>query len=99
MPDLRRINTDLILRSLSSLCEDKRLEGWPQGTPWPCFETRRLRDAPQHEDGVEARGLSYSIGLPVRVASSFSRRGEIWPVTGSLRSRSSFWIAAIVSGP
>ena len=28
-----------------------------------------------------------------------TKRGEICPVTGNLRSRSNFWIAAVVSGP
>ena len=40
-----------------------------------------------------------SSGRPVSAASSRNRRGEIWPVIGSLRSRSNFWIADTVSAP
>jgi len=38
----------------------------------------------------------YWIGRPVIVASSLKSRSERRPVTGSLRSASNFWIAALV---
>jgi len=48
---------------------------------------------------ITRRRAPYSIGLPVIAESSRTRRSDIWPVIGSLRSRSNFWIAAWVSEP
>ena len=40
-----------------------------------------------------------SIGWPIIAVNSRTRRSDICPVTGILRSRSNFWIAAWVSEP
>src|ERR1041385_3123444 len=49
-------------------CAAPRLEGWPQITSGPCFETRRYCDAPQHED------RSWSTGNRARRSSRVRRR-------------------------
>ena len=45
------------------------------------------------------RDQRQSIGRPIIAVSSFTRRSDIWPVTGSLRSRSNLEIAVWVSAP
>src|SRR6478735_1199459 len=45
----------------------------------------------------DERDRRYSSGRPVMPASSRTRRSEIWPSTGSRRSRSNFSTAARVS--
>ncbi len=60
------------------------------------FETHRLL-RPKHADIAARFGSDYSSGRPVTAASSRATRSDAWPVTGSLRSRSNFSIAAWVS--
>ena len=84
MPVLRRMRKSLV----PDLC--------PASTAGCIKQGVDSRDKPGHD---EERECAYSSGRPVSAASSRSSRGEIWPVTGSLRSRSNFWIAAIVSAP
>lgn len=53
-----------------------------------------------HPQSVCDRSVGcYGIGFPVASPSSWTNRSEIWPVMGSLRSRSKRWIAACVSAP
>jgi len=52
-----------------------------------------------HGVSHELRAGRYSSGRPVVAVSSRTSWSESWPVTGSLRSRSNFSIAARVSGP